>query len=70
MAAEIEFRSLDSKGEEMLDQLEHKTGERGERGPNGARAYSLLGAGVGTDGFDAMLDKIDSSWANHLNRTP
>jgi hypothetical protein len=36
---------------------------------SGARTYYLDGDGVGIEGFDAMLNRIDSDWDEHVTRT-
>jgi hypothetical protein len=70
MAAVIWFTPLTDRGRELLDELERQT----EHSPtevreNGARCYYLSAAGVGMEGFDAMLDSMDSDWREHLTRT-
>jgi hypothetical protein len=61
MSAVIELVPLNDHGRELLDALEERTDERPFKTTvaTGARTYSL----------DAMLDKIDPGWREHLTRT-
>lgn len=68
MAAVVRFLALDERGEEILDEMEKRTGQTPEHFGEREREYSLLAAGVGPDGFDAMLDAIDPGWRGHLTR--
>jgi hypothetical protein len=69
MAAIVRFTPLDDRGRELLNELENAT----ETSPqetfeDGSRSYYLSAHQVGVDGFDAMLDSIDSDWREHLTR--
>jgi hypothetical protein len=70
MAAVIELVPDDERGTELLDELERRTQELPYKTNTrtGARTYSLQSAD--TDGFDAILDRIDPDWREHLSRTP
>jgi hypothetical protein len=70
MAAEIQLVPHDDRGLELLDELERQTEERPFKTNTrtGARTYYLQSAG--TDGFDAMLDRIEPNWRQYLSRTP
>ena len=61
---------LDERGGQIIDQLEEKTGEQPtEVQGDGGRLYHLEGEGVGGEGFDATLSRIDSDWQEHVTRT-
>jgi hypothetical protein len=69
VAAIIVFRVHDERGVEILGELEERTDHRSTVTPDGGREYHLDAAEVGVDGFDPILDLIDSSWRDHLTRT-
>jgi hypothetical protein len=68
MAAEIALRPNDDRGREILDELEERT----EMKPmelvddDNTRCYYLSAKDADDDGFDPMLDQIDSDWRSHL----
>jgi hypothetical protein len=70
MSAEVQFTPLSEKGSELLDQLEQRTGVLPYLTiSDGTRTYWLSAVDVGVMGFDAMLDRIDPTWREHLSRT-
>jgi hypothetical protein len=70
MAAVIRLVPLDDRGWEIIEKLEEKTGEQPiEIRDDGSRLYHLQAEDVGVDGFDAMLNRIDSDWQEHVTRT-
>lgn len=70
MAAEIRLQPLNERGNEILDELEQRTEKLPfRRSGTGARDYWLEAQDVDTSGFDAMLDKIDAGWRDHVTRT-
>lgn len=70
MAAVVWFTPLTDHGRELLDELERKTEHSPTRiNEDGSRSYYLSAEGVGVDGFDSMLDRLDSAWAEHLTHT-
>jgi hypothetical protein len=68
MAAEIALRPNDDRGREILGELEEQT----EMKPmelvddDNTRCYYLSATDADDDGFDLMLDQIDSDWRSHL----
>ena len=70
MAADIHFEIHTVRGAEILDELQERTGQMPYLESTAERRYALTAEDVGPDGFDAMLDRIDSGWAQHLSRTP
>lgn len=69
MAAEIEFEPLTERGRALLDELESWTGVLPfKTNSAGARTYWL--ADAGEDGFDAVLNRLEPSWHDHLTQTP
>ena len=70
MAAVIQLTALDDRGREIIAQLEERTQEQPrEISEDGTREYFLSAHQVGVDGFDAMLDRIDRDWREHVSRT-
>lgn len=70
MAGVIRLVPLDERGRQIIEQLEEKTGEQPtEVQEDGGRLYHLEGEGVGGEGFDVTLSRIDSDWQEHVNRT-
>jgi hypothetical protein len=70
MAAVIRLVPRDDRGREIIEKLEEKTGEQPiEIRDDGSRLYHLQAEDVGVDGFDAMLNRIDSDWQEHVTRT-
>jgi hypothetical protein len=70
MAGVIRLVPLDERGRQIIDELEEKTGEQPtEVQEEGGRLYHLEGEGVGGEGFDATLSRIDSDWQEHVTRT-
>ena len=70
MAAVIRLVPRDDRGREIIEKLEEKTGEQPiEIRDDGSRLYHLQAEDVGVDGFDAMLNRLDSDWQEHVTRT-
>jgi hypothetical protein len=70
MTAVVQLTALDDRGREIIAELEERTQERPrEISKDGTREYYLSAHLVGVDGFDSMLDRIDSEWRDHLTRT-
>jgi hypothetical protein len=70
MPAVVQLTALDDRGREIIAELEERTQERPrEILEDGTREYYLSAHQVGPDGFDPMLDRIDSDWRDHLTRT-
>lgn len=70
MAAVIRLVPLDDRGRGIIEKLEKKTGEEPiEIRDDGSRLYHLQAEDAGVDGFDAMLNRIDSDWDEHVTRT-
>jgi hypothetical protein len=67
MAAVIALRPKDDRGVEIIVELEART----EMNPmevieDDIRRYYLSAEDDGVDAFDAMLDKIDADWSDHV----
>ncbi|HEX6586343.1 MAG TPA: hypothetical protein VF052_06295 [Solirubrobacterales bacterium] len=70
MAAVIRLVPLDDRGREIIDELEGKTDEQpSEIQSDGGRLYHLQGEDVGVAEFEAILNRIDSDWREHVTRT-
>lgn len=70
MAAVIRLVPLDDRGREIIDELEGKTEEQpSEIQSDGGRLYHLQGEDLGVDEFEAILNRIDSDWREHVTRT-
>ena len=71
MTALVQLTALDDRGREIIAELEERTQEQPrEISEDGTtREYVLSAHQVGVEGFDSMLDRIDSDWRDHLTRT-
>jgi hypothetical protein len=70
MAAVIRLVPLDDRGQEIIDEFETEAKEQPtEIQSDGGRLYHLEAEDAGPDGFDAMLNRIDSDWQEHVTRT-
>jgi hypothetical protein len=58
----------DTRGEQILDDLEAITHQNGERLDHGRRKYTQLQAYSDTDAFERTLDQICPGWRNHVSR--
>jgi hypothetical protein len=71
MAAVVQLIPYDDRGREIIEKLE----EEGTQEPRleirkyGTREYNLRARNLGMVGFDAMLNRIDPDWREHLGRT-
>jgi hypothetical protein len=67
MAAIVELTPLTRRGQELLDEVERKTGLLPFKtsDASGARSY-YLPASANVDGFQAALDRIEPNWVTHL----
>jgi hypothetical protein len=72
MGAVIELHPLDDRGEEIIDQVEKRTGHRPTElhPPDGTHVYILEADDSGPDAFDQVLRVIDENWREHVSRTP
>lgn len=70
MAGVIRLVPLDERGREIIDELEEETAEQPtEIQDDGGRLYHVQGEDASGEGFDAMLNRLDSDWQEHVNRT-
>jgi hypothetical protein len=70
MTAVVDLIPYDDRGHEILDELAAGTQETPvEIRHYGRREYYVRAENLGLGGFDAMLDRIDPSWREHLGRT-
>ena len=71
MSPEIRFIAHDDRGRELLYQLEAETGALPLRTDDrtGERAYALDSTSPGTEEFDAVLNRLDPDWNQHLSRS-
>jgi hypothetical protein len=67
MAAIVELTPLTRRGQELLDEVERKTGLLPFKtsDASGAKSY-YLPASANVDGFQAALDRIEPDWVTHL----
>jgi hypothetical protein len=67
MAAIVELTPLTRRGQELLDEVERKTGLLPFKtsDASGAKSY-YLPASANVDGFQAALDRIEPNWVTHL----
>jgi hypothetical protein len=67
MPAIVELTPLTQRGQELLDELETKTGLLPFKtsDASGAKTY-YLPASANIDGFQAALDRIEPNWVTHL----
>ena len=66
----VTLRALDERGSEIIEELEKATQQAPTEVVEATdeRRYYLRSADV--NGFDAMLDRIDPNWAEHVARIP
>jgi hypothetical protein len=65
----VELTPITEHGHKLLDELEHRTGAIPfKTDAEGVRTYWLSAVDVGAVGFEAMLDRIDPDWREHLTR--
>lgn len=70
MAGVIRLVPLDDRGREIIEAFEKKAKEQPtEVQGDGGRLYHLEGEERGASGFDAVLDRIDPDWSEHVTRT-
>jgi hypothetical protein len=70
MTTVVDLIPYDDRGREILEELEAGSQETAvEIRHYGSREYYVRAEDVGLAGFDAMLDRIDPSWREHLGRT-
>jgi hypothetical protein len=70
MTTVVDLIPYDDRGREILEKLEAGSQETAvEVRHYGRREYYVRAEDVGLAGFDAMLDRIDPSWREHLGRT-
>jgi hypothetical protein len=63
----VTLTAHDTRGEEILDDLEAITRQGGERLDHGRRKYTLLQADSDADLFDRMLDQVAPGWRDHVS---
>ena len=68
MLAAVVLTAHDTRGEQILDDLEASTLLGGERLDHGRRKYTLLQAYSDADAFDRMLDQVAPGWRDHVSR--
>ena len=68
MGAVISLKPKDDRGNEILDELEARTEMEPDKSilEDGTRRYYLLVEAADVEAFDPLLDKIDSSWRDHV----
>jgi hypothetical protein len=70
MTAVVDLIPYDDRGREIIKELSAGTQETPvEIRHYGSREYYARAEDLGLAGFDAMLDRIDPSWREHLGRT-
>lgn len=66
MTAQVHYRALDERGEQILDELEERLGTRSERLEAGERSYYVAAADAVN--LDPNLSAIDADWEEHVVR--
>ena len=71
MAVVVQLIQYDDRGREIIERLEEEgtQEQRVEVRKHGSGEYNLRARNLGMVGFDAMLNRIDSDWREHLGRT-
>jgi hypothetical protein len=69
MTAVVDLIPYDDRGREIIEELEGIQEPPVEIRHYGHREYYARAENLGLAGFDAMLDRIDPSWREHLGRT-
>jgi hypothetical protein len=70
MTAVVDLIPYDDRGHAIIEELEADVQETPiEIRHYGPREYYVRAENLGLAGFDAMLDRIDPSWREHLGRT-
>ena len=70
MTTVVDLIPYDARGREIIGELEAGTQETPvEIRHLGTREYYVRAEDLRTAGFDAMLDRIDPDWRDHLGRT-
>jgi hypothetical protein len=66
----VDLIPYDERGLEIIEELETGAPDTPvEIRHYGLREYYVRAENLGLAGFDAMLDRIDPSWREHLGRT-
>jgi hypothetical protein len=66
--AAVVLTAHDTRGEQILDDLEAVTRQGGQRLDHGRRKYTKLQAYADLDAFERMLDQVGPGWRNHVSR--
>ena len=71
MAVVVQLIPYHDRGREIIERLEEEgtQEQRVEIRKYGIREYNLRARNLGMVGFDAMLNRIDPDWREHLGRT-
>ena len=69
MTVVVDLIPYDDRGHEIIEELEGIQEPPVEIRHYGHREYYARAENLGLAGFDAMLDRIDPSWREHLGRT-
>jgi len=71
MTVVVQLIPYDDRGREIIEKLEEEgtQEQRVEIRKYGTREYNLRARNLGMVGFDAMLNRIDPDWREHLGRT-
>ena len=67
MPAAVVLTAHDTRGEQILDDLEALTPQGGQRLDHGRRKYTLL-PDSDPHALERMLDQVDRDWRNHVSR--
>jgi hypothetical protein len=68
MAVVITLSPKTDRGDEVLDELERRTGMQSERLDDGTRRYYLEDDKADPDAFDPTLNEIRPDWHQHVER--
>jgi hypothetical protein len=69
MTAVIDLIPYDDRGRQIIEELAGTQETPVEIRHYGSREYYVRAENLGLAGFDAMLDRIDPRWREHLGRT-
>jgi hypothetical protein len=64
----LQYRALDARGEELLDEVEREIGIGPRQMENGIREYFLPTPGSGEKGIEPLLEQLDRGWDSHIDR--
>ncbi len=64
----LQYRALEDRGEELLDEVEREIGFGSRHMEAGVREYYLPEPGSGEKGIEPVLDRLDPHWGRTIDR--